>query len=518
MSESGVGQSEVPEEIDLVEGQVQVSPVDLRSLLVEIGEGSRHQIAQDVHVDVLVDGGDALLEDLELLPQLLEFGLVRLLVLVAPVARLIEPHLVDDGIEDGRKHVRVLLGHGTDASDQGEQVGQGGDDGRADLVVFVREEAEEERQEVLHETFGSGVGLARSSLLLQDPHDVGHDGVDQLRRRLGQVRVVLRGAFELVERRGGNELRDDLLQAEKRDHLDLVLVLHLLGNNVGEGVDGGISDLVFFSGRGRPADDGEQEVEHVLVDHEGDIDPAHPLSDDLQGHLNHQIVLAPVLGEKILPRARNLAHVPLPNQILQLVAALRLVALADQEGIGNLIVDRAHDAKVQHDAGEVVHLGAVGEVGDGQEVVDEGLPSFFVEEDEQVRQSLSELILQVGRVELVLGDTAVVRPLDVFQERVLEEGDLRDIEYLGVEGVVDDFQRDMADYLGRSRGSCKETGTYLPSLGVGSELVDKFEGLALEVWVARWTPGDFNRVFDLCPRHGWLASAGVTWGGQGRVR
>jgi hypothetical protein len=67
-----------------VEGQVEISPVHVRALLIHGLERVRHQVAQKFDVQLLVGHRDTPLEILQPFSQLLKLGLVGLLVLVAP--------------------------------------------------------------------------------------------------------------------------------------------------------------------------------------------------------------------------------------------------------------------------------------------------------------------------------------------------------------------------------------------------------------------------------------------------
>lgn len=109
--------------------KVEIPPVHPRPLLFEGREHVRHQVAQEFYAEVLVDGGDALLQDLEPFTQFLELGLVRLLVFVAPVGRLVVPHLQHNGIQDRGQHFRVGGGQRSDLPKEGQEVGQRGNDG-----------------------------------------------------------------------------------------------------------------------------------------------------------------------------------------------------------------------------------------------------------------------------------------------------------------------------------------------------------------------------------------------------
>lgn len=167
-------------------------------------------------------------------------------------------------------------------------------------------------------------------------------------------------------------MRDNLTETEKHDHVYLVAGLHLLGHNLGEGVHGRIPHLVLATGRIRPPDQGQKKTEHLLVDNKVDVDPAHPLADDLQHRLDHAVIPVGVPSQEVLPRLGNLGHVPLAHQVLEVVVALALVSLPDQHEIGNFIVDRAQDAQVQDHPWQVVLLG------EGEEVIDEAFPALLV--------------------------------------------------------------------------------------------------------------------------------------------
>jgi hypothetical protein len=97
-----------------------------------------------------------------------------------------------------------------------------------------------------------------------------------------------------VERRACQQLADNLAEVEERDHLDLVAGLHLFGHDLGEGVDGGVPDLVLAAGGMCPPDQGQHQVDHLLVDDQVDVDPAHPLPDDLERRLDHSVILVAV--------------------------------------------------------------------------------------------------------------------------------------------------------------------------------------------------------------------------------
>lgn len=100
------------------------------------------------------------------------------------------------------------------------------------------------------------------------------------------------------------------------------------------------------------------------------------------------------------------------------------------------------------------------------------------------------------RVDRRLGVAAVVAP-NVFEQRLFEECEAGAVQYLRVDGVVDDLERDEPYYVGGSRGSSKDGGADLPGLGVGAQLVEKLKGLVLQVLARRSVPGDFDRILDL---------------------
>jgi hypothetical protein len=61
----------------------------------------------------------------------------------------------------------------------------------------------------------------------------------------------------------------------------------------------------------------------------------------------------------------------------------------------------------------------------------------------------------------------------------------------------------MADDLRGSRSPREEYDARLPGLGIGSNLVQEFEGLSLEGLVARGVPSEFDGVLNLCKHRGY---------------
>lgn len=226
-----------------------------------------------------------------------------------------------------------------DLAEEGEKVGEGRNNGRADLVVLVREQAQEGRQEIAEQLFRLPPCIVVDLAILQDTDHISHERVDQLGHSFGKVGIVSRRPLPFVKGRARQKLRDDLTEVQKRNHFSLVAGLHLLGHDLGEGVHGRVPDLVFAASRMRPADQGQHQVDHLLVDDEVDIDPAHPFPNDFERCLDHGVVLVAVPSQQILPGLSNLPHVSLANQVLEVVVAPRLVVWPAQHKIGDFVVD-----------------------------------------------------------------------------------------------------------------------------------------------------------------------------------
>jgi hypothetical protein len=223
-----------------------------------------------------------------------------------------------------------------------------------------------------------------------------------------------------------------------------------------------------------------------------DVDPAHPLAHGLERQLNDMVIIVAVASQQIFPRLGDLAHIALADQVLELIIAFCFAVGAAQHYIGDLVVDGTQEAQVHADARDVAVT-----LGEGQEVVDKRLPTFPIQKYKEVGQGLGELVLEMWGVDGILGGLAAIMLLDIAKQGLLEQAEPGAIKGLVLDGMVDDLETDEADDGGRWRVSGEKTKADLPGLGVGSELVQEFEGLALEGLVGAGVPGDLDRIFNL---------------------
>lgn len=66
-----------------------------------------------------------------------------------------------------------------------------------------------------------------------------------------------------------------------------------------------------------------------------------------------------------------------------------------------------------------------------------------------------------------------------------------------LDGVVDYIEAKVTGSIWWRRIFCKERQADLPCGGVGTKLVNKVEGLFLQLLRAGWVPGDVDSIFKL---------------------
>lgn len=231
-----------------MQGKVQITPVELSTGLADFLERRANDLRHGVNVQLFVDGRHCLLQHTQALTQILELGLIGLVVLVTPGGGFVVSHLRNDGLQNGQKGGGVLGSEGRvrlgDLAQVLKEVAHAGDDGGADLVVLIGEVAQDVREESLEQATGLLLALKGGGFLVQGADDVTDGDVDQLGDRFGEVGVVQGGETVLEERGAVRELRDNRVEVEEDNHVDLVLGLHLLTDDLREDVDGSIAHLL----------------------------------------------------------------------------------------------------------------------------------------------------------------------------------------------------------------------------------------------------------------------------------
>lgn len=162
-------------------------------------------------------------------------------------------------------------------------------------------------------------------------------------------------------------------------------------------------------------------------------------------------------------------------------------------------MNRAEDPQVEHGARWIGGADGRAIPGHAAKVVEEGKPVGGIKRGEEVGDGLSQLVLDVGRINAgAVGSKALV---DIAHQIVFYVNQTWLIQTLCLDGIVDYLQTDMADDLIWRGRTCEKGKADLPARRIFSELIQEGVGLSLEILVGLGVEGDLDGALDLSSKY-----------------